>query len=164
MKRAKEPRVGALHQPRTCSCIIKNCDFLNNLKLRLLSVVLLAQPYTSTTSTLVAQTFAPDLTTLHTTVPRAQRWERERRQPRNRRVQRRCANRCCTRLPLLTAIAEGEAPHDIPVPLLQPRELGRCDHRSQVGRWEPSLQSLWADIPNHDQLCVPVRLFAVTMC
>jgi hypothetical protein len=54
----------------------------------------------------------------------------------------------------LTSLTEGEAAHDVPVPLLQPREFRLRLHREEVRRWKPTVQGVRPDIPDEHQLYV----------
>jgi hypothetical protein len=66
---------------------------------------------------------------------------------------------------VLTICAEGEAPDDLPVPVLQPRELCLCVHREEVWRRQPSVQGVRADFPDQHQLYVTTCLFcSLTAC
>jgi len=49
---------------------------------------------------------------------------------------------------------EGEAAYDLPVLVLQPRELSVGIHREEVWRRESAVQGLRPDVPNKHQLYV----------
>ncbi|KAJ8118266.1 hypothetical protein OPT61_g717 [Boeremia exigua] len=57
----------------------------------------------------------------------------------------------------LMTTPEGEAANDVPVPVLQPREVRLRVYREKVRCRQPAVQGLWTDVPNQCQLYV--RLF-----
>jgi hypothetical protein len=53
---------------------------------------------------------------------------------------------------VLTNPTEGETPNNLPMPLLQPRKVRQRLHREKVGRRQPPVQSLRANLPDQHQL------------
>jgi len=54
----------------------------------------------------------------------------------------------------LTATPEGEAAYDVPVPVLQPREVRLRVHREEVRCRQPAVQGVRADVSDQHQLYV----------
>lgn len=57
----------------------------------------------------------------------------------------------------LTPTAEGKAPLNLPMPLLQPREVRLRLHREEIRRRQPAVQSLRPDLPDKHQLPLCAR-------
>jgi transcription elongation factor Elf1 len=57
----------------------------------------------------------------------------------------------------LMTTTEGEAANDIPVPVLQPREVRLRVHREEIRCRQPAVQGVRADVPDEHQLYVPTQ-------